>query len=129
MVPAALSSCYEQSNPILFARLKNPADGLFTNVLARVSACTLTVIEEQSSTVVYATTAVTPADIFFNALVTDDARWTPDDIGYNFRFTPTTAMLPKGGRTYRFEFMITAVGSLTKHPLVFRQPTEHLLSV
>lgn len=110
------------------ARVKNPADGLYTGVLSKVDAVTLAIHEEQSGEEIQAPTAVNPADMFFDALQTSDARWTRDDIGYNVRYQVEPDQLPKGGRTYRFEFLITAVGTGNVHPLVFRQPTEQLYS-
>ena len=67
---------------------------------------------------------ITVEDVIFNTLQTADARWTLDDIGYNFLYRTKAAQIPSGGRRYRFEFQFTPASGVTDiFYAVFEVPT------
>lgn len=71
---------------------------------------------------------LTVSDVIFNSLVTNDARWTLDNTGYNFLYETAAADLPSGGRRYRFEFALLPVGADDPFWAVFEVPTLGLFS-
>jgi hypothetical protein len=58
---------------------------------------------------------LTVADVIFDTLQTsdDEASWTTDDTGYDFKYDSLAAQIPDGNKSYRFEFVFTMSDSST----------------
>lgn len=73
--------------------------------------------------------ALVVSEVVFNSLQTNDARWTRDSTGYNFKHVLSADHLPMGGRKYRFEYAFLPAGSDEPFYGVFDVPTAGLFSV
>ena len=95
---------FEDSAFSLLARIH--ANG--ANVVqANVSAISIKVYDLAAPTVLVGS-ELTPsaASVIYNTLQTD-ARWSRDNVGYNFRYDVADTILPAGGKVYRIKVKMT----------------------
>ena len=99
---------WEGTSLKVMARVKDVDNVAITQ--ASVSTVKYRVVAD--STQIIALTTLTNADVIFNTLQTtaDDAAWTLDEVGYNFKYIFPVATIPNGGVTYYIpiEFTDTA---------------------
>jgi len=84
------------------ARIQNPDGELVLQ--ATLSAVQCTIKQADGTTTLDA--ALTVSSVVFDTLQTGDARWTEDDIGFNFAYETPAAAFPDAGH-YRIEFRFT----------------------
>ena len=116
---------FEDSGPILMARITGNDGANITQ--ASITGITLVVMD--GNTVQTASIDLTVANVVFDTLqqTSDDARWTADAEGYNFKHEVVATDLPDGLKTYTFEIVFNP-SSGEDFPLVFRIDTMKLRS-
>jgi len=60
--------------------------------------------------------SLTVSSVIFDTLQTD-ARWDEDATGYNFKHDVANTAMASGGKTYRFEYKLTATSGAVGHAL------------
>ena len=95
---------------------------------ASLSSITYAVYDLDATTPTSSVTTgtLTISDVVFDALQTD-ARWTVDDLGYNFRDDIAATVFSVGGHTYQVEHKFTATGGEIWH-LVSRVQASPILT-
>jgi hypothetical protein len=91
-------------NPVQFiARVIGPTGSAL--VQADITSISVSIYDTADGSLV-ATHSLTVSAVIFNTLQ-NDARWTPDNTGYNFLWICSPADLPGGNKTYRVQFTFT----------------------
>ncbi len=116
-------SALKNSAPIFFARVKDADHDAIRQ--ADLTSIRYTIYELDEDEADYTATvtghvnvSLVIADTVFDALVTQDERWTADAEGYNFRFQPnvsTNSALPVAGRLYR---VLVTIAPVTGQPIL-----------
>lgn len=116
---------WEDSGPILMARITGNDGANITQ--ASLTDVKLTVMDGDTEQTAQAT--LVKADVVFDTLqkTSDDARWTADNTGYNFKHEVVATDLPNGEKTYTFEFMFNPASG-QDFALVFVIDTKKLRS-
>jgi hypothetical protein len=102
-----MGQCIANSPVVLLARVVD-ADGVAVSS-TNVSSLQVKVFDRGTGTQIG--TAATPAvdEVVFDTLMTD-ARWSADDVGYNFACPIAGQYFPSGDTTYRVEVKVTPTG-------------------
>lgn len=106
---------YESASAVYMARIVG-TDGAELEQ-ADLSSITLYVRDHaaQATPIADSPYTLTIADVVFDTLQTstDNALWTVDTTGYNFKYDLLPAQLPDGDKMYRFEFVFVTTDSKT----------------
>ena len=87
-----------------------------------------TVAERSAPDTVVTSGTVAIADTVYDALQTNDARWTKDTTGFNFAAAMAVDTVPTGSKTYHLRFTFTpSSGAVYQFPVIL--PTRNLLGV
>lgn len=100
---------WEDSGYTVLARILGH-DGLAI-AQADVSTIAWTIAADSDRSTAVATGTLVVADVVYDALQTDDARWTLDTTGFNFATTMAATTVPVGGETYQLRYTFSADGS------------------
>lgn len=114
---------FEDGGAQCMARVVGNAGANITQ--ASLTGITYVITNLRTRAEVTASTALTVADVVFDALQTD-ARWTEDSTGYNFRHTVTAAELADGDTLYRVEYLFDPTSG-EDFVVAFDLSTENLL--
>lgn len=123
MQPFVTQAVFEDSALFLMGRGRAP--GAAYMLQADISAINLQVYQKGRPATIIDAQDPSPAAVIFDALQTD-ARWTKDATGYNFRYQTLVTQLPRGNRTYVFEFKFTPTAGGPVFHAVFEVPTLDL---
>ena len=108
---AAKGVVWKGSHAILMARIVDIDNILVNQGGVTGITCQVTQMDNPTN---FTQPSVVVASAVFNALQTD-AKWTKDDLGYNFLFEITPDDIPLGEKTYRVEFTVTDINTKISH--------------
>lgn len=94
---------FEDSAFSLMARVHANGANVTQSVVSSIS---IKVYDKSDGSLVGAELTPVVASTIFDTLQTD-ARWSNDNVGYNFRYDAADTILPDGGKTYRIEVKMT----------------------
>ena len=94
--------CYKSGGWTALARVELPSG----NYIAQATISTVHVeVKNAAGTITKASASLTVSDVVFDTLQ-NDARWTEDTTGFNFRYEVPAAAFPAAGH-HRVEFKFT----------------------